>query len=534
MEGKIIFKANRVASKNPTQLTLDQKQSILSRIDKGEKYSSICEHFAIAKSTISKIKNNREEILDQWKQNWNVDRKRKFYKTEKERINQATFEFFCMCRSKNISVTGWILQEKALGIAKELNHEDFKASSGWLDKFKKRFGISKKILSGESADINPIVVVEWKSKIHTICQGYEASNIFNADETGIFWRQLPAGSLVQKTDKCKGGKFSKDRITVLLCCSFQGEKLKPLVIGKSQRPRAFKQINLASFIVTWKFNTKAWMTRVIFAEWLSDLNKSMILQKRKILLFLDNATSHGHEDFSNVKLVFFPPNMTAEVQPLDQGIINALKLKYRKRFLQSCINKAEVCESALEYSKSVTMIDAVTWIASSWNEITIDTIRKCFFYSGFDSSNCVQNEIQDELALETLSQLITHACPSESGCSPKEYIHFDKHLVVHECDYSNMEDIFKSLIEGLKESSENIEEDDDSEGKNSVEESKTKNEETLNFQEASLCLKRLQSYIMKNYPDLLLEFTHMESRLQEIHANQCLLKKKQTKILDFT
>ena len=112
MEGKIIFKANRVASKNPTQLTLDQKQSILSRIDKGEKYSSICEHFAIAKSTISKIKNNREEILDQWKQNWNVDRKRKFYKTEKERINQATFEFFCMCRSKNISMTGWVLQEK--------------------------------------------------------------------------------------------------------------------------------------------------------------------------------------------------------------------------------------------------------------------------------------------------------------------------------------------------------------------------------------------------------------------------------------
>ena len=38
------------------------------------------------------------------------------------------------------------------------------------------------MLSGESADINPIVVVEWKSKIHIICQGYEANNIFNANE----------------------------------------------------------------------------------------------------------------------------------------------------------------------------------------------------------------------------------------------------------------------------------------------------------------------------------------------------------------
>ena len=37
MEGRRIFKANRKASKKPTQLTLDQKKSIIDRIDKGEK-----------------------------------------------------------------------------------------------------------------------------------------------------------------------------------------------------------------------------------------------------------------------------------------------------------------------------------------------------------------------------------------------------------------------------------------------------------------------------------------------------------------
>ena len=87
------------------------------------------------------------------------------------------------------------------------------------------------------------------------------------------------------------------------------------------------------------------------------------------------------------------------------------------------------------------------------------------------------------------------------------------HLEVHGCDYSNMEIIFKSLIKRIKENSETTEENDDSEDTSDREESKTQNEEIINFQEASLCLKRLQSYIMKNYPDLFLEFTHMEEIL---------------------
>jgi hypothetical protein len=38
---------------------------------------------------------------------------------------------------------------------------------------------------------------------------------FNADETGLFYRQMPRKSLIQKGEKCKGGKLSKERL-----CSF--------------------------------------------------------------------------------------------------------------------------------------------------------------------------------------------------------------------------------------------------------------------------------------------------------------------------
>ena len=57
-------------------------------------------------------------------------------------------------------------------------------------------------------------------------------------------------------------------------------------------------------------------------------------KNRKILLFIDNATCHPNLELSNVNIKFFPPNMTAKAQPLDQGILRAFKLYYRTKFLE--------------------------------------------------------------------------------------------------------------------------------------------------------------------------------------------------------
>ena len=56
----------------------------------------------------------------------------------------------------------------------------------------------------------------------------------------------------------------------------------------------------------------------------------MVKEKRKISLFLDNAPSQPTITLKNVKLVFLQANKTSLLQPMDQGIIQTLKLKYRK------------------------------------------------------------------------------------------------------------------------------------------------------------------------------------------------------------
>ena len=72
------------------------------------------------------------------------------------------------------------------------------------------------------------------------------------------------------------------------------------------------------------------MSGELFEDWVHELDQKFVLSKRKIPLIIDNCTAHPHVE--NLKwvfeLIFLPPNTTSHTQPMDQGIIQALKAKY--------------------------------------------------------------------------------------------------------------------------------------------------------------------------------------------------------------
>ncbi|KAH3769085.1 hypothetical protein DPMN_170332 [Dreissena polymorpha] len=59
--------------------------------------------------------------------------------------------------------------------------------AGWT-LFLNRHNIVIKKQSGELASVNGDTVTNWKSKIESVCEGYVQSDIFNMDETGLFFR----------------------------------------------------------------------------------------------------------------------------------------------------------------------------------------------------------------------------------------------------------------------------------------------------------------------------------------------------------
>jgi hypothetical protein len=115
-------------------------------------------------------------------------------------------------------------------------------------------------MSGEREDVNDTTIKDWKSKLASLCEGFDSQDIFNMDKSGLFFKDTTHKTFHQKGLDCAGGKRSKERITIALCASMTGEKLKPLVIGKCRKPRCFKSIDLKNFSVFYHFNKKAWMT----------------------------------------------------------------------------------------------------------------------------------------------------------------------------------------------------------------------------------------------------------------------------------
>ena len=136
-------------------------------------------------------------------------------------------------------ISGPLIKEKALIMSVEMGLDDFIASNGWLHRWQQRYNIGSNVLSGDRAEVDEETVNDWSKRLPLVCEGYELNNIFNCDETGLYWRALPSRSMIRKGNDPAGVKTSKDRFTLMLCCSATGEKLQPLMIGKAAKPRAF-------------------------------------------------------------------------------------------------------------------------------------------------------------------------------------------------------------------------------------------------------------------------------------------------------
>ena len=103
-----------------------------------------------------------------------------------QNIDSAMLEWFRMARSKNIPVSDPMLQAKAVAVAEQMQLENFKASNGWLEKFKTRYKIKGMTVSGESGEVREETVESWKERLPQILAGYSPEDILNLDETGKF------------------------------------------------------------------------------------------------------------------------------------------------------------------------------------------------------------------------------------------------------------------------------------------------------------------------------------------------------------
>ena len=79
---------------------------------------------------------------------------------------------------------------------------------------------------------------------------------------------------------------------------------------------------------------------------------------------------------------FLSANTTSHLQPLDGGIIQAFKLRYRQKLMEYILAHVDTCMSGTALAKQITGLNDVKR-CGKWDEVSESTIKKCFHNCDF-------------------------------------------------------------------------------------------------------------------------------------------------------
>ncbi|GBC37707.2 tigger transposable element-derived protein 6-like [Rhizophagus irregularis DAOM 181602=DAOM 197198] len=335
----------------------------------------------------------------------------------------------------NITISGELLAQKACDFATLLDVQDFKGSDGWVAGFKKCHNLESYVKHGEAAsapseeDLN-----EMRKDLQNILKEYSPDDIFNIDKTGLYWKMELNRTL--STGPVVGKKLSKEWVTIALCCNASGtKKVKPVFIGKSQNPRALKNVPKSSLPL---------------------FDSRLRLQNRHIILLYDGAFTHKLIDdveFSNIRLHKLPPNTTSRLQPCDAEIIHSFKAQYRKLFLRNRIKAFDNSQKNGQPIPEITIKKAIKYAAKAWELVQPVTITNGWRKTGIlppSTDDDIDFDFDEFEEVDQLQDLIGQLASKiyRSLISAEEYLEYEK----DETNYQMMTD--KEIIEMITEPEE--------------------------------------------------------------------------------
>ncbi len=203
-------------------LTLSEKVDALKHLET-KPVKEVMKIMNCGRTQLHKLKKQKDEVMAKYNACANPAAKRHCKTTGHDKLNETVWEWFQDLTSRNYVLSGPLIQQRAREFAEAMNIHDFKASNGWLDRFVKRHNIVYRTRSGERGDVDQETVDAWRERLPGLLAGYETKDVFNMDESGLFFKQGRKKGYVVKGDDCAGGKMSKERVTVAFCASMTGK-----------------------------------------------------------------------------------------------------------------------------------------------------------------------------------------------------------------------------------------------------------------------------------------------------------------------
>jgi len=191
------------ASKKRKTITIELKMEIIKRSERGETPTNIGKALGFSRSTIGTIIKDKVRIMEHVKgsvpmQATIITKQRSGLLIEMEKLLVIWLEDQ---NQRNIPISLGLVQEKARTLFNDLKaariltegscDEEFGASRGWFNRFKGRVNLHNIKVQGEAASADVSAASEFPEMLKKIIEegGYVPDQIFNVDETGLFWKK---------------------------------------------------------------------------------------------------------------------------------------------------------------------------------------------------------------------------------------------------------------------------------------------------------------------------------------------------------
>ncbi|XP_050730733.1 uncharacterized protein LOC127005682 [Eriocheir sinensis] len=266
-------------------------------------------------------------------------------------------------------------------------HPEFRATKRWLLSFRRRFSVRNIKTSGQSASADHVAAAAFLRELESLIEekGYRPEQVWNMDETVLYWKRMPARTLLSK-----GRRVARDRCALLLCANAAGHLTKPGLVYTSANPGPLRQKKKNLLPVHWMTHSQGCTTSTVVMDWarhclLPEVQAYLWGQglPRKFLLILDNALGH-HQALEGmlegVEVVFLPPNTSPLIQPLEQGIMAAFKACYTRRSMQRLQESVDVEPnlSVADYWSGFTIADCLVLLQETLRDLRPKTVNDCW------------------------------------------------------------------------------------------------------------------------------------------------------------
>lgn len=335
-----------------------------------------------AQSTISGILRRQHEFVHMSSQELGIKKRRV---VQHPALDAALANWVIQCANRGIAVQGDLTKEKAKEFAKQLaipENEQPEFSNGWLHSFQLRHNFSFRKFNADSnherrsAVTKNVLYFSSMEELLTETDKYEPRNVFAMDETAVLYTLPPTQNAVVENPL-----RAKKRFVLSLATNADGsEKLQPLFVSHHEHPKCFRKKTAEQHGLHYFANNKAWMTGVIFSRWLQRLDFAMANQKRRILLFVNDAPSHvvSHLELKNVTVFVLTGGTAQMLNPVTTRLVTSFKKQFRRCYLQHALDKAALSRDGMF---DVDVLQAMKWAASSWEKFSDETIKRAWLAS---------------------------------------------------------------------------------------------------------------------------------------------------------